>query len=451
MRRVLNDVVNKILELKTWIGDAMLKLESRVNVLVANCIKSIPEYTYVELKKLKDKGLLIPGQKYKLMDYRCTLSDVPDGLDGSYAVPAHSERHIILAALSKNEFSEDALMPIGEASFHHERIIKYHFERTTYLRWCLAYGEGFKKLKMEWESGQTFNLSYVNTVLIGSLYYCCYSADDGTSYCIRNSTDVWQKYKFRERIDIYDNEANYVGLAYVRDVVEDSFRGIIYYVRFPYVNITLPCDERICFTFDVKGPGAISISGKPILRLSNGPDFSKNVHVEPYTQRGHYYLPRIYISGSAATTQSTSESIIRIESHSTNIVIQGSKCHIGRWCNNLRIYSCHELVVGDGVAESFISTYDGRIAGNCGNLNINAHGIRIGQFNYYLKVVSYSDIVVATNVFYDNNEIFNIEHKDSRRLIIVASDSNGNIRQWNPADFVDAIEPEEQTTETTEE
>ena len=59
--------------------------------------------------------------------------------------------------------------------------------------------------------------------------------------------------------------------------------------------------------------------------------------------------------------------------------------------------------------------------------------------------------MIASNVYRDNTETVTIDTSQKGAKLFVSKDSNGNIRQWNPADFVDAVAPEEQTTEMTEE
>ena len=456
MRRVLKDMVNNITELKTWVGDAMLILEAKVKALLANYIKSIPEFTYAELENLKDKNLLIPGQKYKMTDYKCTVSDHPDGLNGSYKLPKKQDnRHIILTALTTSQFDAKALCVrpsfVDDPKFSRE--IQYCFARNSLYGWCLKGSEGFT-IKVKHESSKTtLILKYSRPVQVSAIYKSMYVTEDGADYgCI--SGDVKNAFKTGGTIVITDENNTSIEQYYVLDIIDDSFKGVIYESKNSILNITLPCDECILFSFDVTTPvKTYSISDKPLAIISSSLNGTRNIHIRPYMKGGVVCLPRIYISGGVSSSQDSSQNSIYIADNSTNIIVRGSNCHIGRNCSNIYLYSCSHAILESGVYSVEINNKEyAQINSECLNLCVSGEGDAIiGALNKNLKILSSSTISIASNVYQDNTETVTIDTSQKGAKLFVSKDSNGNIRQWNPADFVDAVAPEEQTTEMTEE
>lgn len=458
MWRVLKEVVSYIMELKIWAEDAMLKLESRINVILAKFIKSIPKYTYAELKELKDKGMLIPGQKYKLIDYKCTVSGYPDGLDGSYKVPKTQEaRHIILTALTTSQFDKKALciMPSHLDDPCYSREILYQFERSDLFSWSLHSCEGLT-IKVKKESlDTTLILKYSHCIqLQDGLIKCLYVTEDGADYGYIESNIIDA---FNQGFNIAITDINSVVLGYysVLDIIDDSFKGVIYESKNSILNITLPCDECILFSFSVNNPYyPVSISDKPIADINSRIEGTRNIHIRPYMKIAVMCLPRVYISGRVSSSQSYSQNSIYIDDNSTNIMIRGSvNCHIGRICSNIYLYSCPHAIVGSSVdSVAIINKEYVRISPWCSNLYVAGEGEAIiGSSNKNLEIRSSSNIDIASKTYQDNMDTVTINSSQKGAKLFVSKDSNGNIRQWNPADFVDAVDVEEQTIETTEE
>lgn len=456
MRRVLKDMVNNITELKTWVGDAMLSLEAKVKVLLANYIKSIPEFTYAELENLKNKNLLIPGQKYRMTDYECTVSDYPDGLDGSYKLPKNQDyRHVFLTALTTSEFDKKALCvrPSYVDDPKYSREIQYCFARNEMYGWCLKGSEGFT-IKVKKDSSETtLILKYSRPVQLDGVYRSLYVTEDGADYGYI-AVDIKKAFKEGRAIVITDANKTSLGQYYVLDIIDDSFKGVIYESKNSILNITLPCDECILFSFDVTTPvKTYSVSDEPLAIISSSLNGTRNIHIRPYMKVDIVCLPRIYISGGVSSSQSSSTNSIYIADNSTNIIVRGSNCHIGRGCSNIYLYSCSHAILEPSVnSVEIVNKSYVRIDPHCSNLLVQGEGDAIlGAFNKNLKIRSSSAIDIASNVYQDNAETVIIDTSQKGAKLFVSKDSNGNIRQWNPADFVDAVAPEEQTTETTDE
>lgn len=66
MGKVLKEMVGHITELKKQMDSSILELKHLLN----SKLGITQEYTYEQLKELKSKNMLIPGQEYVISDYK---------------------------------------------------------------------------------------------------------------------------------------------------------------------------------------------------------------------------------------------------------------------------------------------------------------------------------------------------------------------------------------------
>ena len=434
MRMVLKDMVNNITELKTWVGDAMLVLESKVKVLLANYIKSIPEYTYAKLKELKDKGLLIPGQKYMMTDYQCTTSKVPDYLEGYYNSDfAPSGVKLVLEALTSSQFSTDAYLISNRHMkyFYGDAHIKYIFDRTPFYYWCLKPSEVTMRV-LDTTTGEEYSI-----VADFSEDTAKFVKEDNTSevygyFSLDSNFKVGYTYNFRMTNDGTDSRPTQV-LS-----VTDTFKGLICRFKHYGYDIDLPFDPYIRFTFSI---GSKNLVNKYV--ISKDSLNFRAIHIKPFVMHktnddsNYYELPRINLVPSQTLLHSFEA---EIDENCTHICIDrvkgvriargcnyikteiGDSINIGRYCNHLIINNSSRLTIGE----------------YCKNLYIIADYTNIGDYNQPSTEVTIQDqcLNIAPFTYSDSD----------KTLKCIAKDNNGNIRQWNPADFVDTVVPEEQTT-----
>lgn len=108
--------------------------------------ESINEYTYSELKSLKDYKKLIPGKFYILTDYQCYYKQPTSEID---MISEYDGWLLQLQAINNNDFSHDVIIKYTEDSTYKsiqgENILecKYNFDNdTSKYTWAIPEGKG---------------------------------------------------------------------------------------------------------------------------------------------------------------------------------------------------------------------------------------------------------------------------------------------------------------------
>lgn len=446
MRRVLLEVEGcfskvgiAIDAVRRFCYNEILNLESRMKVMVANCLKSTPEYTYAELKQLSDTNKLIPGQKYILTDYRLTVSLKDDKLGGSvYA--SDSFGHITLTAKSTSSFYQSALLYHTSNNAYNVEVL-YYFYRTSGYAWCLGASE-VQKLTVE-HNGENVELEVdeYDRDAFGN-QYLKYKTKNGESFGkIPFNTSL----KVGKEVRFTSNAASSFAVKVVS--FEDPYRGIIVRYYDPVSCVELPCDPNVTMDFSIELYGAESkqIINKKIVSLG-----TKNTVIKPYyyknntNNQSHYAIPRIAIYGG------TLSGYKYIGNNCTNIRIgnepesQGS-FKIDDNCKHIFMYDCGDIHIPSNSSNLLLHGSHAVFHTDSGVSNVTLHSIGNVEFHGYCNNTRLSAVnkAVSLCVFSVNNHEIVFEQDG---VYFIAKDSNGNIRQWNPADYVDAID-EPVTTE----
>ena len=438
MRRVLKDIVVEF-------TNTMLKIESNLKLLIANCLKQTPRYTYAELKELKEKRLLIPGQKYLLTDYIATVSVEErgySGLNGVAQAPISRTLGIILTAKSQNEFfvQAQAFNYIDKSDPSTDYDIEYFFERSSLIGWCPGTLEMKSYVVINAFTNEEIELTNCSSGSNGAGLY--YVGSDGESYAIHRGS-------LNSGTLTLGRMSDHTEVEFIIKSFEDHYRGCITRMRGLGSNVELPFDWSIKFQF------SIEVNGKTVEALLDEAidSRSRNIHVEPYFSDTNIarvqHLPRVRISSYGYHHP------IYIGSDSTSIfIVQGSGICLSPMSQDVYLHGSFNinahlnrvLALTPGVA----------FLGNCSRCVFENDKNNYGRIQVFdatdVSVIANRCNVVLMLPYYKDAKHISLEVKgDIGEIVFISRDSNNNIRQWNPADFVDAVAPEEQTTETTEE
>jgi hypothetical protein len=199
--------------------------------------------------------------------------------------------------------------------------------------------------------------------------------------------------------------------------------------------------------FSIELYGAESKQIKSTKIVSYG---TKNTVIKPYYYKNntngqsHYAIPRIAIYGGNLSGYKY------IGNNCTNIRIGNEPTPQGSFkiednCKHIFMYNCGDIHIPS--KSSNLMLYDSHAVFNTrsGVSNVTLYSISSVVFHGYCDKIrlSATNKAVYLCVFNVNNHAIDFTQNG---VYFIANDSNGNIRQWNPADYVDAID-EQVTTE----
>ena len=267
-----------------------------------------------------------------------------------------------------------------------------------------------------------------------------YVGSDGESYAIQSGSLNSGTLTLRRISD-------YTEVEFIIKSFEDHYRGCITRMRSLGSNVELPFDWDIKFQF------RIEVNGKTVeapLDEAIDSSRSRNIHVEPYFSHNNInrvqHLPRVRISnygyhhpiyiGSDSTSIFIEQcSGICLSPVSQDVYLHGSF--------NINAHLNRVLALTPGVT----------FLGNCSRCVFENDNNNYGKIQVFdatdVSVIANRCNVVLMLPYYNYAKHISLEVKgDIGEIVFISRDSNNNIRQWNPADYVD-VEPEEQTTEMT--
>lgn len=433
------------LNLKNEVSDLLLKLESRLTVMISKCIKSIPEYTYAELKELKNKGLLIPGQTYKMIDYEPTVSFYKDGLQGRIQAPSNVQAYIYLTALSSGSFYEHAYI---EGDYHSHCDIFYRFDRCNDLySWSFRPNEGYDFIAVD-RDGNEMRINYAFGVEGDG------SSTDKAGYsCNGSFVFIGSRIEVNKIITITPMDGTPYQVT-VKEILDDKYRGLIYRYQDLQRNIDIPCDPTLLLNFTVNLPdgNTYDVTNREI--YAHG---SRNICIKPYYNKDDLsIIPRIYINGSTTSGQSASIYNIYIGENCSHIVTRYSTVLIRAYASHVYVYSSNLIAHGNSIGIEAINV--DRFECGVDVINVRAKNLMECFIPTGNRRVGFKGVVTDTvsvkllGSIFDSSEgtAFTEYSVEAQNFVYFGKDSNGNIRQWNPADFVDAVEPEDQAVEQSE-
>lgn len=159
-------------------------LKSAAYVDVEELVQPMINITYAELYNLVILGKLVPGQKYRIIDYETTTSDENTKSAGHVF-------DLVVTALSKNELSHDAnaLRSDRDTDNYFGRCnlsawkIRYDiYNDTSKYAWAVPNQFGYDSSNCTIKSGLTNGNTFINPIpVIYSEYYDSYNKQDYTN------------------------------------------------------------------------------------------------------------------------------------------------------------------------------------------------------------------------------------------------------------------------------
>lgn len=463
MRRVLRDILDTIKDsldsLNRRFNNGLSALDSKFTALDSGNIKKIPRYTYKELQKKVSNNDLIPGQTYDTA-IKVTISDIPDGLPGSYRLSSSMFVALHLTAASTNSFYPDAIAIEGGKSYN----VKYSFYKDKSFAWCKKKYEvnGFKA---------TINDELCEFYPVGKTEgYWSYNTDDhedikGISFNTNEVVDVG-----------YSRLINKNNIYYHFEIVEvvDDFEGVIYEWYDPISNVRAPFPivGYLRFSFSIERENM-----EPYDVVDSYPWGSRarwrNVTIRPYSKDGVFCWPRVVLDIVGASSYQDAPSYVGY--NDTNIYItrlsggnyEDVPIHIGDNCNNIFFDQTKgQIKILDGSDHISCIGCGAKFIGPAERITIvGHHAMPASKFpvigfvgDVYLDIrkddaESYTKVMLLSLPKLKEGEdtrIIELAKVGAFDYCNIGMDSNGNIRCWNPADFVDAVEPEDQAVEQSE-
>ena len=471
MRMVLVNFIDFIVENILRMESKISYIQSKFTLLAANALQKTPHYTYNELKHLKDNNMLVPGQVYETTyESQYSMSSFVDGLGGSYYLQYSNSYRLLLTAIGNNGFSSDAIA--YESNTGTKFNVKYNFERTNKFAWCAKTNEvAYLYASRTGENRKYyFNLdrSYSNEDTRCIRYYTWVSGAIGPVYIYINDGEQIKVG------DIFKVETNEGELSFTIEEIRDSFSGFIYEWYDPVNNIRTPFipGNDMLFSFQIERTGLepFTVEERPIWG-SYGYSYFRNVTIRPYSKDGIYYLPRIAFN----YVQNVKDTSIYIGYNSTHIYIDwkvdkitDSPIYIGDNCKDIFIYRAPGVVyLNPGQTKISLIGSSAKFIGASSRVTLDSYDMtatkdapifyRVSDVFLNIKKDEsnvYGKITVSCSKYGDSETpmIINLSETNDFEYCTIGTDSNGNVRCWNPADYVDAIEPEETSViETTEE
>lgn len=465
MRRVLRDILDTIKDnldsLSRRFNNGLSTLDSKFTALDSGNIKKIQGYTYKELQIKVLNNDLIPGQTYR-MSHAVTISEIPDGLQGFYSLGSSLYAILLLTAKTTNSFYPDAIAMYSDKLYN----VKYSFDKNENFAWCKKTYEvnGFKA---------TINEELCEFTPSGLVDGCW-------SYVTLEHEDIKMiSFNTNEVIRVgYSRTIRKNNISYRVEIVEvtDDFEGVIYEYYDPISNVRAPFPlfgyYPISFSFSIerKNMEPYDVAGSAPWGSNNR---WRNVTIRPYSKDGVLCWPRVVLDIVGASAYQDAPSYVGY--NSTNIYItrlsggnyNDKPIHIGDHCNNIfidqtkgliKILDSSDHVSCIGCGANFIGTAERMtiighhatpatkfpVIGFVGDVYLD---IRKDDAESYIRVMLLSLPKLKEG---EDTRIIELAKVGAFDYCNIGMDSNGNIRCWNPADFVDAVEPEEQTVEQSE-
>lgn len=497
----LHDLIDKVIGKKGslrvpayWMWKVLKYLISWVEHLVSNLEISLrnelnfytrkpSRYTYEELKKLAAEGSLKVGQTYILTDYVASLGYFANHLlKDIEPIVTQSTRinEIHLTARTNKEFN----LPVkGFISSSNPSISlafegQFHFSRYTVgfnpLSWVLLSGENCRITGRWGDSKKPF--SDEDTLTFDRFDLDIDTSKVATVAAIFKDTkdNEFILYTSIDNSDFRDSSHKilFIGGGPTIDGVicsyfhytklEDPFKGIFSEFSVPSRNIHFPYDP-LGYSFIVNGTFYTS---SIIEGYSSGlAEFSPcyNIRVSPYfiyrgdTKKAPYEpwaSDNVQILNGVVTKN---VSDVEVTGKSYNCIFVKQVSHFDAYQVKFKasIFASSNIVIDMTRGEHGGGNF---IIENCNKLNLSPSMDAVGIANTLIVRNSMGNdfLHIASRGVDVTHEIEGVRPSSipwivTHRKVILAQDSNSNIRQWNPADFVDAVEVEEQTLETVEE
>ena len=402
--------------------------------------------TYDELYKLKENNKLVIGQMYVLTDYECTVS-MFNNLANYFSSNNHvtgREVYILLTPISDHEFSHKATMFNLYSSYREEVLITFHFD-TCYdlFDWALGSVEA-SSLSLLDSSGNVLDLTRTYT----GLYEVRYQDKDGVVYKLEYNRNVNEKpLRKGDTVNVCSVEDN-TYTSYTISNITGQYKGLISEAYIPSRNIKTAFDPYMKsgnFTLTLPDGSTASANFKESIN-----PHSTNISIGcRHTNDGTISLCRFFI-------QYGSDYSLCIEDDCDFVYLpyRFQPMHIKRGCSlisftggNLDLTNSKKtLTIAAGSKNIAITTVIKNLCMLGPLTNCIIKGGATVYTNAALIVKGGEGTIIFPLGRSEYDPLFDVTRITTKGVEFISVDSNGNIRQWNPADYVDAID-EPVTTE----
>lgn len=461
VHKLFTNLIENLEELGKKFERSVSNIENKTKALIANCVKSIPHYSYEELQKMADNNQLIPGQTYYL-DFANTVTGTKyfNDIDG-YTNPSESIYRpfkLYITAKNNSEFFEDAKCYYNNRVF----FVKYVFYRDYTFTWCPRPYE-CSNIEVVCEEIGTINFSRKDIVPNGTTRHVTYN---NKNYILRNYNNSTFSYNILvgDTVTIYSNATSKTYTGTVK-AVTDRFSGIIYEWYDPTRNIKTPFppDFSVSMTFSA---GHLDEDKETLTKVRPyNPYYWCNLKIEPYILNNKYYLPRIYLEplgnhNTGFTIDRNSTGIAYIQTKIGDETNANYPIHIGTGCSNILLKNFEKTLTIPNNSDN-LTIIGATVILTSGINNLTVRGnvslckTKASQWtifrNHNLLIDATEQqaaglvfLPIATNFVNESSEpnVINLKEINAQNYNFIGKDSNGNIRCWNPADFIDVVDVE---------
>lgn len=327
------------------------------------------ETTYQELVNLKNNGFLIPGAKYRMVDYMTeTYYDVSKrvGCSGLADLPAHkSANHpfdLVVTALSNSE------LDCNVKALHTTRDVEGYFDNEDLSKWELKYDIENNKQKYSWAVNDNIKIGENDVELVygttkanyrDSYYYNVTTiyeetltiecpnnsrfrgkviSSDSSNFKVGDQVEVWTMKIYGYGVTNVNNSYS-IRLSslkfYYKEIVYRQYqgKGVIYYMKDEYNN-ELPYDFKNIL-FRNESEYIPTFNSK-----------ASNVIIKPLIEEGVQHLnANLFILNSEDDLVDN----VFFDNNSRNNIIFGDaiNCKFGKYCSNNSIKNAENCVLGD--------------------------------------------------------------------------------------------------------
>lgn len=388
-----------------------------------NIAKTEPSYyqvTYSELLNLRNNSALIPGAKYRMIDF-----DTEDGREDSFVgcsgikdLPAFRSAHhhfdLLLTALSENEFDANV------KALHSVRDAEGYFANVDLSTWELKYNIDNDRSKFSWainddlEWEERVVVSPTNMykkevycdfpVTIADKYYdihTIYSETDrgfileqaitevelkqGDILNIRYLSDSNDFEIYKDSTKLFIVSSDVVSIYTLEDRKEHiDGKGVIYYMKDENNNETPYDSKNVLFEYkvfelDEEKTYYVNTFSRKVNGKYNLDTVAYGNVIKPYFAEGCHYLNNNVIL--VEDNNCNCNNIFDNNTHDNIITEEAINVKLGSYCANNTITNGDCCILGD----------------NCVNVNIkNATNIKIGDTCYQLNIRNdYKQIVIV--------------------------------------------------------
>lgn len=395
------------------------------------------EVTYEELVNLRNEGSLIPGAKYRMIDYDTLLpyDAAIASCSGIRDLPEAKSQHkyfdLVLTALSATELDCNA------KAVHSARDTENYFKDADLAKWEIKYDLNNDTSKYSFAANENIEtkIVYDDNILRVNNYYKFKRSSVAVAACVikclggfkieviesarpeRLPLGVYNIEAHHDYLTILLDEETLVLLYYDWMTEHYAFeekkyegKGVIYYMKDEFNN-EVPYDFK----------NILFING-----TNDVPTFDREAHnvvIKPWIEQGVQHLNKNVFTGSSGSTI-IDNVFFDNNAHDNTIEGDAINCKIGKYCYYNILIDAENSVLGDDCVNIRTNRAEYFYVGNgCYNLTFNRAGA-----NVWLKV---DDLIHddSISVYNEHQHIINAnEREEPYRWLMTESTFNNIMR-----------------------